>query len=63
MLCFVIMWLGFSKMLSGDFQQIGHGSNSCYGFKWDPVQSKKTQTSACLLLYIGHIHLDQFGHG
>lgn len=60
MLCFVMMWLGFSKMLSGDFQQIGHGSNSCYGFKWDSVQSKKTQTSACHLL---HIHSDQCGHG
>lgn len=51
-LCFIV-WFGFSEMVSGDFQQIGHGSNSCSGFIWHSVQSEQTQTSAYLLLLHG----------
>lgn len=53
MLYFMIVRFGFTKMVSGDFQQTGHGSHSCYGFKFHSVQSR--QTDKCyLLLYMGH---------
>lgn len=52
MLYFMIVRFGFFKMVSADFQQIGHSSHSCHGFKLHSVQSR--QTDKCYLwLYMG----------
>lgn len=54
LLYFMIVWFGFSAMVSVDFHQIGHGSNSCYGLNGILCRESK-QTSACILLYIQYI--------